>query len=268
MLERAASKRQRAGALHALADACGGWHVRPHLGERGMMKIERGTGMGGMPKSGGDFVPEDTVGELLTPPGCPEFSTHAARGGEGKGQLETAIKGGIKRKRKNRKPNLRGPKPRFTKELFERVWRRVARGEGVGTSVRAEGMGTSRFYECMAARPYWAVALQRAREHKPPAHVSRRAVGRRAGGRERKARFTMDMHEDDLSQLSDRMLILLLKAAAPEKYGVASPKGKAGSGKRMGRSNQFATFSRPGFGGEGRRIPVSFRVSPSRSACL
>ena len=110
-------------------------------------------------------------------------------------------------------------------------------------AVRAEGMGTSRFYECVAGLPLRAVALQRARENKPPAHVSRRAVGRRVGGRETKARFTMDMHEDDLSQLSDRMLKLLLKAAAPEKYGKAATGGKGGSGKRMGPSNQSSVNS-------------------------
>ena len=215
--------------------------------------------------SGVEFVPQDTDGELVMPPECPELPFHtafggeksvgkggvldldrsgatpprpqSACGGEGMGQAGIAINSGVKRKKAHR----RGPKPKFTEELFERVRRRVARGEGVGLAVQAEGIGRSRFHECVAARPYWAIALRWARENKPPAHVSRRAVGRRVGGGEMKAMFTMDMPEDELRQLSDRMLILLLKAAAPEKYGAAArrvpacgtpPGGKDKSGKR------------------------------------
>ena len=231
--------------------------------------VEPGTEFSDSVKSWCGFVPEGTEGELLMREDCPEFSdranpapriaprvaaprspacgtppcTQSACGGqapsgaaspspvphpgrEDLGQPQIVVKS-VGEGKKGRR---RGPKPQFTKELFERVWLRVARGERVGMAVRAEGMGTSRFYECVAARPLWAVALRRAREHKLPAHVSRRAVGRRVGGRKLKARFTMDLLEGDLSQLSDRMLMLLLKAAAPEKYGVATPRGKGECG--------------------------------------
>ena len=244
--------------------------------------VEPGTEFSDSVKSRCGFIPEGTEGELLMREDCPEFSdranpapriaprvaappssacgttpyTQSACGGqapsgatspspvphpgrEDLGQPEIAVKSVGEWNNGHR----RGPKPRFTKELFERVWRRVARGEGVGMAVRAEGMGTSRFYECVAARPLWRVALQRAREHQPPAHVSRRAVGRRAGGNTRKAVYSLDIPEGELRQLSDRLLILLLKAAAPEKYGVATPRGKVGSGKRLSRSNQSSVNS-------------------------
>ena len=195
-----------------------------------MMKIE--TGMGGMPASGCEFVAEDAERELVMPAECPEFSDRAIplAGREGVGRPETAIKGGIKRKKRNKTGQRRGPKPRFTEELFERVRRRVARGERVGTAVRGEGMGTSRFYECMADRPIWAIALRHARENKRSVHASRRAADRQRCGGETKAAFMQDLYEGDLRQLSNRMLILLLKAAAPEKYGAPARRGKGECG--------------------------------------
>ena len=129
-----------------------------------------------------------------------------------------------------------GPTPRFSELLFQRVRRKVAGGGAVGEAIRAQGMGSSRFYECVAARPRLAVDLQYARENKLPAHMSTRAAGRstlrpacgttedgsQSGGRV-KARFTLDLRPDAVRQLSDRMLMLLLKQLAPEKYGSMTP---------------------------------------------
>ena len=70
----------------------------------------------------------------------------------------------------------RGPKSKFSEVLFERVWRRVAGGEGLMASIKAEGMGASRFYECVARKPELAAALQKAREQ-GSAPVLRRAGG-------------------------------------------------------------------------------------------
>jgi hypothetical protein len=120
-----------------------------------------------------------------------------------------------------------GPAPKFSELLFQRVWRRVARGEKVGEAIRAESMETSRFYACVAARPRLAVALQFARENKLPAHMSTRAAGWSESDRRVKAGFAMDLQPDDVRRLSDRMLMLLLKQLAPEKYG-EGPRGEAG----------------------------------------
>ena len=94
-LERTGSKRQRAGALHALADdvpPCppsrtrdyGGW-TAPTSPSRRVVCLgtspgcEHGKrGGGGHAEKvgiGGDFVPEDIGGEMLMTPECPELSS-------------------------------------------------------------------------------------------------------------------------------------------------------------------------------------------------
>ena len=47
----------------------------------------------------------------------------------------------------------RGPKPRYTDELFEGVRARVAGGTPVTSAVRAEGAVASRFYACVKENP-------------------------------------------------------------------------------------------------------------------
>ena len=118
----------------------------------------------------------------------------------------------------------RGPASKFSEELFERVRRRVVAGERVMSAIRAEGMGVSRFYECVAAKPDLAEALQQARRVKwVRACVDRQAARSQTLQGQVKSGPAQDPLADDLRHLSDRMLIRLLQTLAPEKYGKVPP---------------------------------------------
>ena len=106
----------------------------------------------------------------------------------------------------------RGPAPKFSEELFQRVRRRVAAGEPIVAAIRAEGMGVSRFYECVAAKPELAEAMQQARREKCVREcVARQAALARGFQGEVKLALGQDPLADDLRYLSDRMLRRLLQ---------------------------------------------------------
>ena len=118
----------------------------------------------------------------------------------------------------------RGPAAKFSEVFFERVRRRVAAGEAVTSAIKAEGMGVSRFYECVAAKPELTEALQQARRVKwGRACAARQAAFSRKFQVEVKPAPAKDPMAEDLRHLSDRELMRLLQTLAPEKYGKVPP---------------------------------------------
>ena len=72
-------------------------------------------------------------------------------------------KGRRRAMKKKEEPKKRGPKEKFCREMLERVCERVDGGATVKESVKAEGMGTSQFYERVGEDPAMAETLRKAR---------------------------------------------------------------------------------------------------------
>jgi len=128
------------------------------------------------------------------------------------------------KKKTGAEPKKRGPKSKFCPELLGRVCGRVEGGETVKEAVKLEGMGLSQFYERVGEKPEMAEALRKARMAKGleilEAEAYRRALEGDVVPVYRKGKLV-----GEVRKYSDRMLMVLLTAHAPAKYGKRRGKG-------------------------------------------
>ena len=112
----------------------------------------------------------------------------------------------------------RGPKQKFAEGVFERVMGRVEGGAQVKASIRAEGMGCAQFYKRVGEKPEMAEALRKARMAKGLEILEAEAFRRALEG-DVKPVYRGGKLVGEVRVYSEKMLMLLLAAHAPQKYG-------------------------------------------------